>query len=83
MHSGNSEVILKNCSCYGLKGKGSNTKNEKYKEYYIERLSREIAGYTGTEMIRRVVGDAKVLELTSLEVSETKLLLERELLQKE
>lgn len=57
-------------------------KNEKYKEYYIERLSREITGYTGTEMIRRVVGDAKVLELTSLEVSETKLLLERELLQK-
>ena len=57
-------------------------KNEKYKEYYMERLSREIAGYTGTEMIRRVVGDAKVLELTSLEVSETKLLLERELLQK-
>lgn len=57
-------------------------KNEKYKEYYMERLSREIVGYTGTEMIRRVVGDAKVLELTSLEVSETKLLLERELLQK-
>lgn len=67
---------------WNKKGKDPIRQNKRYKEYYLAKLSREVEGYTGTEIIRRVVGDAKVLELTSLEVTEKKLLLERELILK-
>lgn len=57
-------------------------KNKKFRDYYIENIIEDSLSYAGTEMIRRVVGDAKVLELTSLENSEKKLQLERELISK-
>ena len=57
-------------------------KNKKFRDYYIENIVKDSLAYAGTEMIRRTVGDAKVLELTSLENSEKKLQLERKLISK-
>ena len=55
-------------------------KNEKFRDYYIENIVKDSLAYAGTEIIRRTIGDAKVLELTSLETSEKKLQFERELI---
>ena len=57
-------------------------KNKKFRDYYIENIIKDSLAYAGTEIIRRTVGDAKVLELTSLETSEKKLELEKELISK-
>ena len=57
-------------------------KNRKFRDYYIENIVKDSLAYAGTEIIRRTVGDAKVLELTSLENSEKKLQLEKELISK-
>ena len=57
-------------------------KNKKFRDYYIENIVKDSLAYAGTEIIRRVVGDTKVLELTSLETSEKKLELERSLINK-
>ena len=57
-------------------------KNKKFRDYYIENIIKDSLAYAGTEIIRRTVGDAKVLELTSLETSEKKLELERSLINK-
>ena len=57
-------------------------KNKKFRDYYIENIVKDSLAYAGTEIIRRTVGDAKVLELTSLENSEKKLELERDLINK-
>ena len=57
-------------------------KNKKFRDYYIENIIKDSLAYGGTEIIRRIVGDAKVLELTSLENSEKKLELERSLINK-
>ena len=57
-------------------------KNKKFRDYYIENIIKDSFAYAGTEIIRRVVGDTKVLELTSLETSEKKLELERSLINK-
>lgn len=57
-------------------------KNKKFINYYIEDIIKDSLAYAGTEIIRRTVGDAKVLELTSLKNSEKKLQLERELISK-
>ena len=55
-------------------------KNEKFRDYYIENIVKDSLAYAGTEIIRRTIGDAKVLGLTSLESSEKKLQFERELI---
>ena len=57
-------------------------KNKKFRDYYIENIVKDSLAYAGTEIIRRTVGDAKVLELISLETSEKKLELERRLINK-
>ena len=57
-------------------------KNRKFRGYYIENIVKDSLAYAGTEIIRRTVGDAKVLELTNLETSEKKLELEKELISK-
>ena len=57
-------------------------KNKKFRDYYIENIIKDSLAYAGTEIIRRTVGDTKVLELTSLETSEKKLELERSLINK-
>lgn len=51
--------------------------NEKFKERYLEKVMADSIGYAGTEIIRRTVGDSKVVELTSLEANEGKIRLER------
>ena len=77
--------ILFSKKCKLLWEKYSNDKllkNKKFRDYYIENIVKDSLAYAGTEMIRRTVGDAKVLELTSLENSEKKLQLEKELISK-
>ncbi|NLW42528.1 MAG: S-methyl-5-thioribose kinase [Tissierellia bacterium] len=41
-------------------------KNKKFKTYYLKEIISDSFGYGGTEIIRRVVGDAKVAEVTSV-----------------
>ena len=77
--------ILFSKKCKLLWEKYSNDKllkNKKFRDYYIENIVKDSLAYAGTEIIRRTVGDAKVLELTSLETSEKKLELERRLINK-
>ena len=74
--------FLKSVNCYGKYSKDKLLKNKKFRDYYIENIVKDSLAYAGTEMIRRTVGDAKVLELTSLENSEKKLQLEKELINK-
>ena len=77
--------ILFSKKCKLLWEKYSNEKllkNNKFMNYYIENIIEDSWAYAGTEIIRRTVGDAKVLELTSLENSEKKLQLERKLINK-
>ncbi|MFL8887868.1 S-methyl-5-thioribose kinase [Helcococcus kunzii] len=38
-------------------------KNEKFLEYYLNKILRDTAGYAGTEIIRRTVGVAKVIDI--------------------
>ena len=77
--------ILFSKKCKLLWEKYSNDKllkNKKFRDYYIENIVKDSLAYAGTEIIRRTVGDAKVLELTNLETSEKKLELERRLINK-
>ena len=77
--------ILFSKKCKLLWEKYSNDKllkNKKFRDYYIENIIKDSLAYAGTEIIRRTVGDTKVLELTSLENSEKKLELERDLINK-
>lgn len=55
-------------------------KNERFKKTYTEGVLADSAGYAGTEIIRRVVGDAKVSEVTSVTDIELKVPLERSLI---
>ena len=55
-------------------------KNEGFKEYYLNSILADSIGYAGTEMIRRTVGDSKVAEISSLELSDKKLVMERALI---
>ena len=55
-------------------------KNKIFKEKYIDKIMADSFGYAGTEIIRRTIGDSKVMELTSLEKSEKKIKMEQKLL---
>ena len=55
-------------------------RNEQFKREYIERILADSVGYAGTEIIRRVVGDAKVQELVSVTDKRIKVPLERSLI---
>lgn len=57
-----------------------NLYNKHFKEDYIKRVLSDSFGYAGTEIIRRVVGDSKVIELTSVEDINTRLPMERSLI---
>lgn len=54
--------------------------NSIFKEQYINQILKSSVGYAGTEIIRRVVGDAKVLELTSVTDFKIKIPMERSLI---
>lgn len=51
-----------------------------FKNAYVQGVLADAVGYAGTEMIRRVVGDAKVRELTSVTDMQIKIPLERALI---
>ena len=51
-------------------------RNEQFKQHYLKSMMADTLGYTGTEIIRRVVGDSKVKEL-SLIAEDKKLEAER------
>lgn len=52
-------------------------KTPAYKQWYLENILRDGAGCAGTEIIRRVVGDAKVADVTSIEDIQVRLTVER------
>ncbi len=51
-----------------------------FRKDYLDGVMADSLGYAGTEIIRRVVGDAKVAELTGVENLEQRILMERALL---
>ncbi|MGY3765844.1 S-methyl-5-thioribose kinase [Vagococcus vulneris] len=51
-----------------------------YRQKYLADVMSDALGYTGTEIIRRVIGDSKVAELTTVPDSIDKLAMERKLL---
>lgn len=57
-----------------------NLYNKHFKEDYIKRVLSDSFGYAGTEIIRRVVGDSKVIEVTSIEDINKRLPMERSLI---
>ena len=52
-----------------------------FKEKYIRDILADSIGYAGTEIIRRVVGDAKVVEVTSVTEMEKRIPMERSLIE--
>lgn len=52
-------------------------KNQQFKNRYIKSVFCDSVGYSGTEIIRRTVGDSKVKEITSVTNSKTRALLEK------
>lgn len=48
-----------------------------FKEYYLDRILSDTAGYAGTELHRRTVGMANVADVISIEDSEKRMLAER------
>lgn len=57
-----------------------NLYNSYFKEHYISEVVADSLGYAGTEIIRRVVGDSKVLEVTNVKNLEQRIPLERALI---
>lgn len=55
-------------------------KNEGYKNHYISEVIADSFGYAGTEIIRRTVGDSKVMEVSLVENLEDRQKLDRILL---
>lgn len=51
--------------------------NHNFRENYIEKIKNDSIGYSGTEMIRRTVGDSKVAEITMVKNKEKQIILER------
>lgn len=55
-------------------------KNKTFKKEYLRQIMADSLGYAGTEIIRRVVGDSKVMEVSSVKESDTKIKMERALI---
>lgn len=54
---------------------------EGFRKSYIEKVMADSLGYAGTEIIRRVVGDSKVMEVTSVENLNQRIPMERDLIE--
>lgn len=54
--------------------------NKGFKEDYVKEVLADSLGFAGTEIIRRVVGDSKVLEVTSVKDISIKVAMERALI---
>lgn len=55
-------------------------KNKKFKAVYLNKVLSDSVGCAGLEIIRRVVGDSKVMEITTIDDVEKRVLVERELI---
>ncbi len=64
-------------AAYDQKVQCSLYQNEAFKQSMMDTVFADALGYAGTELIRRVVGDSKVKELSLLEDHEAQLRLER------
>ncbi len=53
---------------------------EAFKKDYLENVMADSIGFAGTEIIRRVVGDSKVMEVTSVHDLEIRIPMERALI---
>ena len=56
-------------------------RTEGFKKYYTDKVMADSFGYAGTEIIRRVVGDSKVKEVTSVTNVDQRVPMERALIQ--
>lgn len=54
--------------------------NKQFKEQYVDSVLADTMGCAGTEIIRRVVGDTKVMELTGVKDRDTRIWMERALI---
>lgn len=54
--------------------------NEGFESWYIDKVISDSIGAAGLEIIRRIVGDSKVMEITSIEKKGIRVTIERELL---
>lgn len=52
-------------------------KNPEFKEMYIDAVMADSIGFAGTEMIRRTVGDSKVVEVSSVSDMDNRIPMER------
>lgn len=57
-----------------------NLYNDKFKNYYIKNILSDSIGFAGTEIIRRVVGDSKVMEVTTVDNTQDRVIMERSLI---
>ena len=55
--------------------------NEEFENWYLAQVLADSVGSAGLEIIRRVVGDSKVMEVTSIENTEKRVAVERELIE--
>lgn len=55
--------------------------NEQFENWYLGQVLADSVGSAGLEIIRRVVGDSKVMEVTSIEDTEKRVAVERELIE--
>uniref|UniRef100_UPI000A708A88 hypothetical protein n=1 Tax=Clostridium sp. NkU-1 TaxID=1095009 RepID=UPI000A708A88 len=55
-------------------------RNSGFKDHYIRKIMADTLGYAGTEIIRRVVGDSKVEEVSGVENAEKRIEIERALI---
>jgi len=56
-------------------------KTPEYKAWYLKSVLSDTAGYAGTEIIRRTIGDSKVAEVSGVEDHYKRIELERRLIQ--
>ncbi|MBP1045970.1 S-methyl-5-thioribose kinase [Enterococcus sp. BWM-S5] len=54
--------------------------NEAFKAHYIKEIMADSLGYAGTEIIRRIIGDSKVAEISEAPDGTQRVLMERHLL---
>lgn len=55
-------------------------RTKEFKQHYLADILSDSLGYAGTEIIRRVVGDSKVMEVTSIKDTGKRVIFERALL---
>lgn len=56
-------------------------RTESFRKDFLHSVMADTLGYAGTEIIRRTVGDSKVVEITSVENPEVRIPMERALIQ--